>query len=252
MLEQFVIGEIFTFLLIFTRIGTGVMILPGFGEVYVSARIRLFFAMGIALLLTPVLGEKMPPMPDNTLMLTMLIISESMVGFFIGLISRIMISSTHIAGMMISYTSGLASANMFDTTQATQGSLIGNFLGLSALMLIFLTGLHHLMLMGVVESYALFPPGEFPPIGEFTEMATRIVGDIFIIAFKVASPHLAIGLALYMAAGVMGRLMPQMQVFFILLGPQIGLTMFVLIVVLDSIFRQSLGYYEEVWSTFIP
>ena len=188
MLESFLVSQVFAFFLIFCRIGSGILVMPAFGETYVPPQLRLALAFMLSLLLVPLLGHAIPPLPSSPLALALLVASEILTGLFIGTICSILISATHVAGMIFSFQSGMSSAVVFDVTQSSQGSLIGNFMGLLALVLLFASDMHHLMLHGLTDSYAVFAPGHWPPLHDFVETATRTVADTFLIAAQVSTP----------------------------------------------------------------
>ncbi|MDG1288053.1 MAG: flagellar biosynthetic protein FliR [Rickettsiales bacterium] len=250
-IESFIVAELFAFLLIFVRIGSGIMLLPGVGETYVSPRIRLPFALLIALVLTPVLQEGLPRIPDSPLALTAMIAGEMVIGIFFGFLARYLIAIMHTVGVIISYQSSLAAATMFDVSQATQGSVIGNFLSMIAVVLIFTTNLHHLMLQGLVDSYTLFVPGEMLPLGDIADTITRLVSDVFNIAVKLASPLIAMGLIFYLAAGILARLMPNMQVFFVIIPLQIQISFWVLMTTLSGMLLWYLDFAEARLTAFL-
>ena len=245
MLEPFLVSQVFAFFLIFCRVGSGIMILPAFGETYVPPQIRLAFAFMLSLLLVPVVGKVIPPLPSTPLALTVLVASEILTGLFIGTICNILISATHVAGMIFSFQSGMSSAVIFDVTQSSQGSLIGNFMGLLALVLIFAADLHHLMLRGITDSYLVFLPGNWPPIGDFMETAARTVSDTFIIATQISTPLIVVGTLLFLGAGILSRLMPTMQVFFVLIPPQLLISFFVITTTFSGIMLWYMEFYRE-------
>ena len=80
MLAELLTTELFVFLLLFLRIGTALMVLPGFGERYVPTFIRLPIALGVTLALAPVLAPSIPPMPDSPFALLLLIGGEIGIG----------------------------------------------------------------------------------------------------------------------------------------------------------------------------
>jgi flagellar biosynthetic protein FliR len=245
MLEQFLISQVFAFFLIFCRLGSGIMILPAFGETYVPPQLRLAFAFMLTLLLVPVIGKAIPPVPASAVALMLLVASEILTGLFIGTVCSILISATHTAGMIFSFQSGMSSAVVFDVTQSSQGSLIGNFMGLLALVLIFTTDLHHFILRGITESYSVFAPGKWPPLHDFVETAVRTLSDTFLIAMQVATPLIVVGTLLFLGAGVLSRLMPTMQVFFVIIPPQLLIAFFVLTTTFSSIMLWYMEFYRE-------
>jgi flagellar biosynthetic protein FliR len=245
MLESFLVSQVFALFLIFCRVGSGIMILPAFGETYVRPQFRLAIALMISLLLVPLLSKSMPPLPTSVLALMLLIGSEILTGLFIGSICTILISATHVAGMVFSFQSGMSSAVIFDASQSSQGSLVGNLMGLLALVLIFTMDLHHLMLRGITESYLVFTPGKWPPVHDFVETAVRTLSDTFTIAAQIATPLIVVGTLLFLGAGVLGRLMPTMQIFFVITAPQMMLSFFVLITAFSGIMLWYMEFYRE-------
>jgi len=86
----------------------------------------------------------------------------------------------------------------------------------------------HGMLRAVVDSYSLFEPGVMPPVGDFSEAVARTVSLSFVLGLKIAAPFVAVGLLFSLGIGVLARLMPQVQVFFIAMPLQIALGFVVL------------------------
>lgn len=246
MLEQFLVTELFAFLMVFSRLGAAMMLLPGIGESYVSARSRLMLALTVSLVMTPMLQSAMPALPGAPLALAVLLVAEITVGVFIGLLSRMLISAMHTAGMIIAFQSGLAAAMMFDMNAGTQGSPFGNLLTTAAVMLLFALNLHHVMLMGVADSYSLFLPGTFPPVGDFAMMAANIVSSIFAISLAFTAPHIVVGLLVYLGAGVLARLMPAMQVFFVIMPAQILASFFILMVTVSAGMLMYMSFFEDM------
>lgn len=250
-LESFTTAELFAFLLIFVRTGTGVMFLPGFGEGYVTPRARLLLALFFALVLMPALQPVLPAIPKSPLALTVLLAGEITVGAFLGLLIRVMVSAMHTAGMIISYQSSLSTATMFDMTQATQGTAIGNFLSLTAVTLLFVTNSHHLMLMGLFDSYSVFPAGGEVALGDMSDSMSRMVGDAFLMAIKLSAPLIVVGLVSFLGMGVLARLMPTMQVFFVIVSPQILVSFALLMSCLSGMMLWYLEFAEEHFNAFI-
>lgn len=251
MLEQFVVGELFAFLLVFCRMGSTIMLLPGFGETYVSPRVRLLMALAISFVVTPLVQPSMPEIPGSPFGLAVLLAAEITVGIFLGLLSRMLLSTMHTAGMIIAFQSGLASALAFDMNAGTQGSPFGTLLSIAAVTMLFTLNLHHVMLTGVADSYTLFTPGVFPPVEDFAQMAARMLSSIFLIATAFAAPHIVAGLLVYLASGILSRLMPAMQVFFIIMPAQIMTSLFILVVSVSSGMLMYMNYFESMLTGFL-
>jgi len=249
MLEQITTLAIFHFFLIFCRVGTMMMLMPGFGEIYVSPSIRLLLAFTVSLVITPPLENILPILPSSPLSLFVNLASEIMVGILIGGVMRMIQGLLHVAGMIIAFQSSLASALLFDANQASQGSVIGNFITLIGVTLLFTSNMHHLILAGVADSYSIFNPAVIPDAGDFALLSTKVMSSIFIVALKIASPLIVVGLCLYLASGMMARLMPSMQVFFVIIPAQLYVSFSLLMMTISAGMMWYLNYFEEILNT---
>jgi flagellar biosynthetic protein FliR len=250
-LAQFLQTEAFGFFLVFARIGAGLMLLPGFGETYVSPRIRLLLALGITLAVHPLVVGDLPAMPEDALTLFLVVLAEVLVGLFLGGAGRLMLSVLQMMGMLVAHATNLSAAQIFDPTQGSQGTITGNFLGILGVVLIFAANLHHLMLGALVDSYAVFPSGTMPPVDDFAAFAVRIVGDGFALSLQLAAPLIVVALIFQVGLGVLARLMPQMHVFFIGMPLQILLGFAVFAVTLGTAMTWYLDQFGRPFETLL-
>ena len=251
MLAELLPAQVFALLLIFTRIGTAMMLMPGFGESYISIRIRLLLALMVSLVVHPTLMGELPDLPASPTALLILIFGEAFIGLFLGSLSRILMAALSIGGMMIATMTGLANALTNDPTAAQQGSIAGSFLSTLALLIIILLDLHHLLLRGVIDSYQLFVPGQPILTGDISQMIARVVAKAFLLGFQIASPFIAIGLIFNLGLGLLSRLMPQMQVFFIAIPLQILIGLSILMIALPVIIGWFITGFQEVTLPFV-
>ena len=133
---------------------------------------------------------------------------------------------------------------VFDPSQGQQAVVIGRFFNIMALVLLFATGLHHAMLMAVIDSYSVLPPGGLPPVGDFAGQAVAFFTGSFIIAMQVAAPVMVIGLMFYLGIGLIARLMPAVQVFFIALPLQVALGFWITMVAMSATMLWYMDYIE--------
>jgi len=110
MLAELLPEQAFTLLLVFVRIGTALMLLPGFGESYISPRIRLLVALTLTVVVQPALPAVFPALPESAMALFLLIFGEAFIGLFIGSVARLLMAALSIGGMMIATVTGLANA----------------------------------------------------------------------------------------------------------------------------------------------
>jgi flagellar biosynthetic protein FliR len=139
-----------------------------------------------------------------------------------------------------------------DPTQNQQGVIVGNFLSVLGITLIFATDLHHLVIAGLNDSYSIFRPGEMPIVGDVAQHITQIIAMSFRIGIQLSAPFLVFGLLFNLGLGVLSRLMPQMQVFFIGLPLSILLGFLLLVLVIGAMMGTFTGYIENVLHDLAP
>ncbi|MGB3721682.1 MAG: flagellar biosynthetic protein FliR [Pacificimonas sp.] len=203
------------FFLVFARIGAVMMLLPGFGDAAVSPRIRLILALALSLVIFPLAARYLPPLPADAIGLGGFIIAEVVIGLMIGAIVKILFSALVVTGSIIGLQSGLAAANLFDPSQGQQSAIIARFLGLAAIVLMFAAGLHHQIITGLARSYMMFAPGDGLMAGDFATLAIGAVANSFALGLQLAAPFLVYGIVFNVGLGLMARLAPTLQVFFI-------------------------------------
>ena len=232
-------------LMIFLRTGAIFMLMPGFSASYVTARIRLILALALSLILVPLLTPELPPEPENFSTLLQYILCEITIGLFLGIIMQVLFFALNFAGAIASQAIGFANAQMFDPAFQTQTMLIETFLSIIAVTFIFVTDIHHLMIGAIVDSYHLFKPGEPLFWDDFARHMTETVSRSFTIGFKLGAPFIAFTIVFYAGLGLVSRLMPQLNIFFLSLPLQIYLGLGVLFLTAPVIILVFFRYYDE-------
>lgn len=245
MLGQILPAEIFAFMLVFTRIGAAVMLLPGIGENYVFSRVRLGLAIALTLIMYPLVRDGLPVMPVSPFALFVLLAGEFIIGVFFGGAARLLMSSLHVAGVVISFQSSLAFAQTVDPNQGTQGAVVAALMALIGVVMVFASGLHMLLFAGILDSYLIFPAGEAPPLDDFAQLAVHLVSSSFNVGLKMAAPFIVYGLLFYIGLGILQRLIPTVQLFFIAVPAQLTMAFLMITLVLSSSLMVFLDYFEE-------
>jgi len=241
-----------TFLLVFARIGAMVMLLPGLGEVNIPARIKLSIALLLTLIILPLHRQAYQVDMSSLAPLMVLMVHEIVIGIVLGATARVTLSALQVAGSVIAQQLGLGFVTAIDPTQGQQGLLIGNFLTILGLTLLFATDSHHLVIAALNESYRIFSPGEFFPSGDVAALATRAFAAAFKIGMQLSAPFLVFGLVFNIGLGVLARLMPQMQVYFVGVPLSIIVGFLILALVISAIMGTFLDYFVSVMHELTP
>lgn len=234
------------FLLTFARVGTMVMMMPGIGEMNMPARVRLTIALVLTAILLPAHQAAYTVNLSALGPVIVMLFQEILIGAVLGLTARLAISGLQVAGSVIAQQLGLGFVTAVDPTQNQQGLLVGNFLAILGVTLIFATDMHHLVIVALNDSYYIFAPGEVPVVGDMAKHITQVIAGSFKIGIQLSAPFLVFGLLFNLGLGVLSRLMPQMQVFFIGMPLSILLGLLLLLLVITAMMGAFTGYIEGV------
>lgn len=197
------------------------MLFPGIGESFVSPRFRLMFALAICLLLLEPMLPRIPAPPEAIPELIKMICYEIIIGLFFGTLLRFLLSTLEATGSVIAIQTGLSNATILSPALAIQSPLVNAFLSAIGVTLLFVSGMDAMLLRGVVSIYDVFPPGGVLMPGDMAQTVIQMANKSFTVGIELAMPFLVIGILMYVALGIMQKLMPQVQLFLIALPIQI-------------------------------
>src|SRR5262249_52089979 len=147
------------FMLMFARIGTVMMVFPRLGESWGPSPVGVVAALVLTAVLLPL------HRPDYHVDLRALapvllaFAQELLIGAVLGLTARLTLSALQVAGSIVAQQLGLGFVTAVDPTQGQQGMIVGNFLTMAGITLLFATNLHYLIIAALNDSYALLRPG---------------------------------------------------------------------------------------------
>jgi flagellar biosynthesis protein FliR len=236
----------YVLVLVFARMGTMLMLMPGFGASNIPVRVRLSFALVFTFVMFPLVMDNYPSVPLNGFGAVVMLGHELAVGFILGGVARLILSAAQVAGATIAFQTGLSFAQMADPTQGgIQGAILGNFLAVLGLALIFALDLHYLVLAAIYKSYTLFSPTADLMIEDAARLAIDVVSGSFTVGAQMAAPFIIFGLVFFFGLGLLARLMPQIQVFFIAMPANIALGLLLFGILLTIMMTWYLNYIEQ-------
>lgn len=219
---------IFPFFIVFLRLGAVFMVMPTISDASVPVRARLLLALAVSFALFPALGGVLPAVPGNTAVFITLALGEILAGILIAIGARLFLATMAIAGDILSFMSGFQAATLFDPRLGSISTAPALFLTITGSLLILVTGFHLMMIQAVFESYEVMPVGQLPLLGDVANALVTLIGQIYIIGVKLAAPVTVAGFLTYMAFGLLNRLVPQVQAFFVALPLTLSLGLFII------------------------
>lgn len=209
-------GPLLAFIL-FCRIGGCLMLMPGFSSTRVPVQVRLFLAIAITLMLTPLLAEPLrKAVPDVTPdRMVLLIATETLIGSLIGVLGRMFFLALQFMATAAANFVGMSGVAGPGIEEPEQTPTFGVLITLTATLLFFLTDQHWEVLKALIASYRVIPISE-PMSAEFSVIKlTEAASSAFLLALQVTSPFLVYTLIANLLVGIGNRLVPQVPVYWV-------------------------------------
>ncbi len=205
----------FVFMMIFARLGTVFMFIPGIGDKIIPMRVRLGLALATVFVMYPLLRGYYLPAPVALEQVMRGLMHELVIGLMIGLSARLSTAAMQTGGVIIAQQMGLGFASSMDPTQREQSLVLTNFMILTGTMMVFAADVHHLAIAAVVRSYDVFSFAGFVQAKDVLALVTLVTTETFRLAVQISAPFLVFGLVFNVGLAVIARVMPALQVFFL-------------------------------------
>ena len=195
----------------FIRIGACFMMAPIFGANFVPARVRLFLAGAITLIVAPLV----PPPDVETFSAAAVVVTihQIIIGFATAFALQLIFDALAMGGQLLSNTMGLGFAFNVDPLRGVSTPVLGQ-LYMILVTLTFLAINGHLVLIEILaQGFTTLPVGMTGLDGAMIWRLVEWGGQLFAGALTVALPGMAALLVVNLAFGVMSRAAPTLNLF---------------------------------------
>jgi len=240
---EFAVQEFWGFILVLVRTGAILSAFPLLGTGMVPARVRVAMALAVAMVFGPMVVTTVDPSWLTPGRLSVGLMSEVFIGLVLGFATRLLMATVEIAGSIMGFQLGFGVAVQLDPVTQVETPVLASFLVILASLLYFAVDGHHIMLLALGTSFSLIPPlhaGAHPPL---LMDATALMQQSFNLGLKLALPIIVVTFLTYLVLGIIGRVMPQMNVLFTGFPLTIGLGLIVLgfgLPLFAAIFQQTI------------
>ncbi|OIP38430.1 flagellar biosynthetic protein FliR [Candidatus Desantisbacteria bacterium CG2_30_40_21] len=200
------------FLLVFARISGIFVISPFFGSLIIPQRVKAGLALFIALLIFPVVNHLLPPLSGKLCEYYFLVISQVLIGIIIGFLCTIVVSAFQISGELYSVQMGFGFANTVDPLSQVEQPIIGQFIGLFALLIFLIIGGHHLMITAVFKSFETVPIFSLTASNLICDKVVMVFCGMFLTALKMALPIMGVLFLVTLSMGLLAKVAPMMNI----------------------------------------
>ncbi len=245
------IQQVWQFLVVLVRTAVIVSALPLLGGQTVPARIKIGLAVAISMVLTPIVTFTLPSNWLEPAYMVMALAAEVLVGLVLGFAMRLVMAAVELAGAVLGFQVGFAMANALDPVSQVQTPVFGQLLTVLATLMYFQIDGHLLVILALGSSFQLIPPFGAHLSGPLLTDVTGLMQGSYEIGIKLALPVMAATFLVHVTMGLLGRLVPQMNILLASFPVTISVGLIVLglgLPFFSLVFQQSvLGLEAILW-----
>lgn len=244
--------------LCFARFAAFLQIVPFFGGQVVPAQVKVATATALVIITYPSLLAELPsdggPLPFGAVGFIGMLAKEVFVGFTLGFVASLVFEAVSVAGRIADFQRGSTMGELFAPQLQERVSELGQF-KLQLAIVIFLTiGAHRFFISALVRSYEFIPALRFPHIEAgwtpAAEFLTLMTGSVLSIGVQLAVPIVITLLLTDLFFGLINRVAPQVNVFFLSMPVKMWLGIFVLAVMLPILVERFSYYFDQSYRAF--
>ncbi len=243
-----------TMALLLARILPMLTLTPFLGGDVVPTEVKIGTGLTLGLVMYPLLAERMKFIPVSALPFVGLMIKELFIGLCFAFIVGMVFEAAQVAGTLIDAMSGTNQAQMLVPQIGQQVSLFAS-LKLQLVVVLFLTlNGHHLVIAAFAESLEKIPIDQFPKFGSgvwpFFDTMIRIFADLISVGVAFAAPVLLATFLTDLSLGMVNRVAPQVQVFFVSMQIKPLVTVMIMFIAIQVIMERVVDEYQGMLRLF--
>ncbi len=244
--------------LAFARMLSFLVAAPFFGGAAVPARVKVATATAFVVILYPSLSMELPkdggPLPFGPLGFMALLAKEAFVGYTLGFVASLVFEAVQVAGRVIDLQRGSTLDEMFAPQLQTRVSELGQFKLQLAIVLFLAIGAHHFFLSSLLRSFEVVPALNFPHLeagwSQGAQFIARVTGGVIAVGVQLAAPAMIALLLTDLFFGIVNRVAPQINVFFLSLPVKMAVGIGVVLAALPLFKDRYIYYFKESYRAF--
>jgi flagellar biosynthesis protein FliR len=251
-------GETFLALigLSFARIISFLFVVPFFGGALVPNRVKIAVGVALVIVVYPALAGATNNnlAPFASIQFVALLMKEAFVGLTLGFVAALVFEAARTAGRIVDLQRGAHAPELYAPDLESQISELGQFKLQFAVVIFLAMGAHHWFLSGLLESFVLLPATEFPRIESGWSPAlnffTNLSGMFLTIALQLAIPAVLTLILTDIFFGIINRVAPQINVFFLSLPIKMIVALVIVAFSLPFFQERLVFYFAEAYKAF--
>jgi flagellar biosynthetic protein FliR len=208
------------------RIIAWLAIVPPFAGRSIPTAAKVVLSLGLAFAVVPSVEDGSIPTGTGELLIT--VVTQVVVGSALGLVTYILLAAVATAGSLIDTFGGFQLAQGFDPLSMNMNTVFGKLHQMLAVMILFATGGHLLVLGGLLRSFDVLPLGSTPRIEGAADVLLTAFGMFFVTAVQIALPLIAVLFVADLGLALLTKVAPQLNAINVMFPAKIGLTLLLL------------------------
>ncbi len=250
MSEGIPVAQVIAFCLAAVRLTALFVTAPVFGQSVVPLRLRVVLALLIAGAIGAGRGPAPEALPGGEQQLLFAAVGEALFGVLLGVSTRLVFSAFTLFGEFVSIQGGIGAVTTIDPQSGASSGAIPLLFDLVAVAVYLALDGHHALLRAATISFHTLPVGSGGPAAAGLGLIPGLAAFVFELAVRLAAPVTVAMLVANTGIGVLGRVVPQLNLMLVQLPAQIALTLFLLGVAGQTLIavsgREITGWGERV------
>ncbi|MCX6151039.1 MAG: flagellar biosynthetic protein FliR [Ignavibacteriales bacterium] len=242
------VNDFVVLILVFLRVVPIFFVAPFFNSSSIPNTVKILFALIVSYIIFFSIKGFTFDVNKGLLLLALYGAKEVVTGLIIGFSINFIFYGISFAGSLIGFDMGLSMASAFDPSMDMENNIIGQLLNLIAILIFLTINGHHYVIRALSYSFSMVPIGEITLSQSLLLLLVKYSAGVFILAVKIASPLMISFFLIHVAAGITARIIPQMQVFFVIQPLQIAIGFILLAAfspVIVLVIKNILAGYED-------
>ena len=228
-IHNLALDGLYPFFLCFARVLGLIMMAPIFSQKEIVSQGKVMLAVTLSIFLTPLVSKFLPVTTElNQINILYLMLLEFGMGAFIGLSAKVLFFLIDILGHIIGMESGLSSAMLFNPSSGSQTMLPTLSLTVGAVVLLFSANFHHTLIQVLYHSYEFIDIHQVGVLADFKISLLDSFQKMFSLGLQFAYPFIIVALILNFSIGLLNKIIPQIQVFSIIMPAQVFVGFFMM------------------------
>ncbi len=247
-ITDILITDFITGLLVFLRIAAIVFVAPVFNSMFIPKFVKVLFSLAITYIVFFSVPKVNIDVTSSLLPLFLAGMKEIITGLILGYMLNFVFWGLSFAGFLLSREIGLMMANMFDPNSQANENILGSLFVFMGIIIFFIIRGPEYIISSLSFSFQVIPLDVFTFNESVFKLLVRLSFSVFILGLKIASPLIVAFFFVHIASGIIARVSPTFQVFFVLLPLKLGLGIFLMILMLPIFafsIRDLLSGYEK-------